>query len=99
MKTAYKVNFSRIHAQKSVKNLIGGWRIFLDFSKEMQNSFIEPQQKFAKKHIPSVFVNVKEIWSTVILLNIVNRIVTLLRASSQLVTDVEWERPLTGFRS
>ena len=99
LKTAYKVHFSRIHAQKNAKNPFGGWLLFLDFSKEMQNSFIEPQQKFPKKHIPSVFVNVKEIWPTVILLNIVDRIVTLLRASSQLVTDVEWERPLTGFRS
>ena len=99
MKTAYKEHFSRIHAQKRAKNPFGGWLLFLDSSKEMQNSFIDPQQKFPKQHIPSVFVNVKEIWSTVILLNIVDRIVTLLRASSQLVTDVEWERPLTGFRS
>jgi len=63
--------------------------------KESIRRFIEPQQKFPKKHIPSVFVNLKEIWPTVILLNIVARIVTLLRASSQLVTDVERERPLT----
>ena len=99
MKTAYKVHFSRIHAHKSAKNPFGGWLLFSDFSEEMQNWFLEPQQKFPKKHISSVFVNLKEIWPTVILLNLVDRVVTLLRASSQLVTDVELERPLPGFRS
>lgn len=99
MKTAYKVHFSRIHAPKSAKDPFGGWLLFSDFSEEMQNWFIEPQQKFPKKHIPSVFVNLKEIWPTVMLLNLVDRIVRLLRASSQLVTDVELERPLPGFPS
>ena len=50
MKTAYKVHFSRIHAHKSAKNPFGGWLLFSDFSEEMQNWFIEPQQKFPKKH-------------------------------------------------
>ena len=47
---------------KSAKNPFGGWLLFSDLSEEMQNWFIEPQQKFPKKHIPSVFVNLKEIW-------------------------------------